>query len=88
MPEARFSPEEEARLEPLSRAPPPLGPAAEAARLQALRAEHAARYLARARAALDLPTTVVPLLGATEWGRAAVERVAQALAAAPAGRRA
>jgi len=86
MPETRFSPDEEARLEALSREPPPLGPAAEAARLQALRAEQAARYLARARAALDLPTTVIPLLPLADWGRAAVERVAAALAAGPAGR--
>jgi anion-transporting ArsA/GET3 family ATPase len=86
MPEARFSPDEEARLGALSRAPPPLGPAAEAARLHALRAGQAARYLARARAALDLPTTVIPLLPAPEWGLAAVERVAAALAAGPAGR--
>lgn len=86
MPEARFSPEEEARLGALSRAAPPLGPAAEAARLQALRAALAARYLERARAALDLPTTIVPLLPLAEWGREAVERVAAALAAGPAGR--
>jgi anion-transporting ArsA/GET3 family ATPase len=88
MPEARFSPDEEARLEALARRPPPLGPAAEAARLQALRAEQAARYLARARAALDLPTAVIPLLPLPEWGREAVERVAAALAAGPAGGRA
>jgi hypothetical protein len=86
MPEARFSPDEEAQLEALSREPPPLGPAAEAARLQSLRAGQAARYLARARAALDLPTTVVPLLPLPEWGREAVERVAAAMAAGPAGR--
>ncbi|HEX9051908.1 MAG TPA: ArsA-related P-loop ATPase, partial [Anaeromyxobacter sp.] len=73
MPESRFAPDEEARLGALSRAPAPLGPAAEAARLQALRAGQAARYLARARAALDLPTAVVPLLPAAEWGRDAVE---------------
>jgi anion-transporting ArsA/GET3 family ATPase len=84
MPEARFSPDEQARLEALARAPPPLGPAAEAARLQALRAAQAARYLARARAALDLPTAVVPLFPAAEWGREAVERVAAALAGGPA----
>ncbi|HET8540118.1 MAG TPA: ArsA-related P-loop ATPase [Anaeromyxobacter sp.] len=86
MPEPRFSPQEEARIEALAREPPPLGPAAEAARLQALRAEQAARYLARARAALDLPTTVIPLLPLAEWGREAVERVAAALAAGSAGR--
>ncbi len=88
MPEARFSADEEARLETLAGAPPPLGPAAEASRLQALRAQQAARYLERARAALDLPTTVVPLLPAAEWGRAEVERVAAAIAAGAVGRRA
>jgi anion-transporting ArsA/GET3 family ATPase len=80
MPEARFSPEEAARLPALAEAPPPLGPAARAARLQAIRAEHAARYLERARAALDLPATVIPLLPAAEWGRDAVEQVATAIA--------
>ena len=79
MPEARFTRAEEARLEGLVAAPPPLGPAA-AGRLQALRAEQAQRYLARARAALDLPTTVLPLLPVAEWGPEAVERIAEAIA--------
>jgi hypothetical protein len=78
MPEARFTRAEEARLEGLVAAPPPLGPAAAAGRLQALRAEQAQRYLARARAALDLPTTVLPLLPVAEWGPEAVERIAEA----------
>jgi anion-transporting ArsA/GET3 family ATPase len=82
MPDARFSPGEEARLVALEALPPPVGPAARAARLQALRAEQAARYLARARAALDLPTTVIPLLPNPAWGREAVERVAAAISAA------
>jgi hypothetical protein len=81
MPEARFSAAEEARLAPLADGPPPLGPAARAGRLQATRAEHAARYLARARAALDLPTTVLPLLPLPTWGRPAVEAIAAAIAA-------
>jgi hypothetical protein len=81
MPEARFGEAEEARLGALAEAPPPLGPAARAAHLQALRARQAARYLARARAALDLPTTVIPLFPEPDWGRAAVERVAAAIAA-------
>ena len=51
MPEARFTRAEEARLEGLVAAPPPLRPAAAAGRLQALRAEQAQRYLARARRA-------------------------------------
>ena len=85
MPETRFSPGEEARLAALVEAPPPLGPAARAARLQALRAGQAARYLTRARAALDLPATVIPLLPIVEWGRAAVERVADAIEAGAGG---
>jgi anion-transporting ArsA/GET3 family ATPase len=80
MPEARFSREEAARLGALTSEPPPLGPAAQAARLHALRAEQAARYLERARAALDLPATVIPLLPAPEWGRDEVEQVAAAIA--------
>jgi hypothetical protein len=80
MPPARFTAGEAARLEPLAAAPPPLGPAATAARLQAIRAEQAARYLERARAALDLPATVIPLLPDPTWGREAVEAVAAAIA--------
>jgi hypothetical protein len=79
MPDARFSPGERERLAPLASEPPPLGPAACAARLQAVRAETAARYLARARAALDLPTVLVPLLSRDRWDRGAVEDVAAAL---------
>jgi len=87
MPEARFSAEEAARFAALDGAPPPLGPAARAARLQAVRAQHAARYLERARAALDVPTTVIPLLPLPGWGREAVEAVAGAIAAGAAGGR-
>ncbi len=83
MPQARFGPDELARLAPLEGAPPPLGPAARAARLQALRAEQAARYLARARAALDLPTSVIPFVPIAAWGREAVERVALAISERP-----
>ncbi len=81
MPATLFAPDEAARLEPLAHAPPPLGPAARAARLHAIRAEQAARYLARARAALDLPATVIPLLPVTDWGRDAVEQVVVAIRA-------
>ncbi|GAO02903.1 ArsA-related P-loop ATPase [Anaeromyxobacter sp. PSR-1] len=83
MPPARFDAREAAELARLAAAPPPLGPAAEAGRIQALRAEAAGRYLVRARAALDLPTTVLPLLPVVEWGPAAVGEIAAALAAAP-----
>jgi anion-transporting ArsA/GET3 family ATPase len=79
MPPARFAAEERARLPELGAAPAPLGPAATAARLQSTRAEQAGRYLERARAALDLPTVILPLVASDEWGRAAVEQVAGAL---------
>jgi Mrp family chromosome partitioning ATPase len=85
MPETRFDVVEAARLAALAGGPPPLGPAAQAGHLQAIRAESAARYLARARAALDLPTCVLPLVPATDWGLAAVERIAAAIAADPPG---
>ena len=85
MPDARFTAEERVRLAALSSAPPPLGPAARAARLQALRAEQASRHLARAAAALDTTPTVLPLLPVVEWGRGAVERVADAICAGPPG---
>jgi anion-transporting ArsA/GET3 family ATPase len=85
MPPARFAPEERARLPALAGAPSPLGPAAAAARLQALRAEQAGRYLERARAALDLPTVILPLVATERWDRDAVEQVAGALARGLAG---
>ncbi len=80
MPEVRFAAEERARLGELERDPPPLGPAAQAAALQSLRAEQASRYLARARAALDLPALLVPLLARERWDLAAVDEVAASLA--------
>ncbi len=83
MPDARFTPEEADALAPLASDPTPLGPAATAARLQALRAAAAERHLARARAALDLPTTVLPLLPDPVFGPASVERIAAAIEAAP-----
>jgi anion-transporting ArsA/GET3 family ATPase len=79
MPEVRFTEDERRRLAELRDAPPPLGPAARAAVLQAARAAQAAKYLARARAALDLPTALVPLLARDPWDRGAVEDVAAAL---------
>jgi anion-transporting ArsA/GET3 family ATPase len=85
MPERRFEPAEVERLRALAGAPGPLGQAARAALLQAVRAEAAARDLARARAALDLPTTLLPLLPAPRWGAAEVERLAVALSTPQAG---
>ncbi len=86
MPDARFDAREEARLAGVQDAPPPLGPAARAARLQALRAEQAGRHLARARAALDVTPVVVPLLPIVAWGRPALERVAAVIAPHVGGR--
>jgi Mrp family chromosome partitioning ATPase len=79
MPDVRFAPAEREALAPLAGAPAPLGPAARAATLHSLRAEQAGRYLDRARAALDLPAVILPLVAAAAWDRAAVERVASAL---------
>jgi len=79
VPEPRFSRDEEARLAPLAAAPRPLGPAAAAARLQAIRADHAHRQLARVQAALDLPTIILPLLPLATWGPEAIERIADAI---------
>jgi hypothetical protein len=83
MPDLRFSSQETAVLAPLRDAAPPLGPAATAARLQAIRAEAAGRYLERARAALDLPTCVLPLLPIGDWGPEAVELIAERIAEEP-----
>jgi hypothetical protein len=79
MPDDRFTKAEGVALPALARAPSPLGPAAEAARLYAIRHDQAQRYLDRARAALDLPTAIVPLLAAERWDRAVVERIATSL---------
>jgi anion-transporting ArsA/GET3 family ATPase len=79
MPETRFSAEERALLGDLRGDPAPLGPAATAAHLQALRSEQAARQLSRARAAIDLPTLLVPLLAREQWDRAAIQSIATSL---------
>ena len=79
MPDARFSAAERALLPGLSAAPSPLGPAARAAAVQAHRAELAWRHLERARAALDLPTVLLPLLAIEAWDRPAVEALADVL---------
>jgi anion-transporting ArsA/GET3 family ATPase len=81
LPEIRFSPEERERLAGLEAEPPPLGPAARAAVLQARRAEEAGRYAQRVRAAVDLPAAVLPLLSLDRWGIEAVERIAEAVEA-------
>ena len=86
MPETRFAPREEDRLGELAVARAPVGPAASAARLQSIRARLAAGQLARVRAALDLPTGVLPLLPLPDWGREAVDRIAAAIGASPPSR--
>ena len=80
MPDARFTPEERERLTRLEIFPPPLGPAAQASLLHAERAEQAQRHADRVAAAVHLPTVTLPLLAADRWGRAAVERIAEAMA--------
>ena len=79
MPEPRFSRAERDALPSLAEAPAPLGPAARAAAIQGVRAELAGRYLARARAALDLPALILPLVAADRWDAAVVELLAAAL---------
>jgi hypothetical protein len=80
MPDARFTPEEAGRLVALSESPPPLGPAARAAVLQAERQELAESQAERLRGALDRPVVPLPLLAAERWGRRAVARIADAMA--------
>jgi anion-transporting ArsA/GET3 family ATPase len=79
MPDARFSPEERARLEGLAGSEPPVGPAARAAVLQAGRRERAEGQLDRLREALDRPIVTLPHLATERWGRRAVERIADAM---------
>jgi anion-transporting ArsA/GET3 family ATPase len=79
MPASRVSPAEARALRRAAESPPPLGPAARAAELASLRAEEARRHLARGRAAIDLPTTVIPLVASAEWGLEQVEAVAAAI---------
>jgi anion-transporting ArsA/GET3 family ATPase len=81
MPASRSRPEEARALAALAAEPSPLGPAARAAQLALLRAEGALRQLERARAAIDVPTTVLPLLPAAGWGLPEIEVVAEAMAA-------
>jgi anion-transporting ArsA/GET3 family ATPase len=79
MPSSRISPAEARALRRAAASPPPLGPAARAAELASLRAEEAHRHLARARAAIELPTTVIPLVPSAGWELAQIEEVARAI---------
>jgi anion-transporting ArsA/GET3 family ATPase len=81
MPGARFGAHDLPALDGLAGAAPPIGPAARAAGLAARRRERAERALARVREAIPLPGAVLPLLPVARWGREAVERMADALAA-------
>jgi hypothetical protein len=80
MPEPRFTAAQADRLVPLASAAEPVGPAANAARLHAVRTAAARRELERLRAALRLPTALLPLVASVGWGPAEVERIADALA--------
>ena len=82
MPGSRVSPAEARALHRATASPPPLGPAARAAELASLRSEEARRHLARARAAIDLPTIIIPLVPSAEWGPEQVEAVAGTIAGA------
>ncbi len=82
MPVSRLTAAEVQGLGKHRSAPPPLGPAVRAAELASLRAEEARRQLERLRAAIDLPTTLVPLVPSASWGLPEVEAVAEAVARA------
>jgi Mrp family chromosome partitioning ATPase len=80
MPAPRLGDLQVARLGPLSSAAAPVGPAAEAARLHAVRTAAAGRELARLRAALPLPTALLPLVASGAWGPDEVGQLADTLA--------
>jgi anion-transporting ArsA/GET3 family ATPase len=80
MPEPRFTAEQAARLGRLASAPAPVGPAASAAQLHAVRAGLARHELKRLRAALPIPAALLPLVASVGWGSAEVELIADALA--------
>ena len=82
VPATRLAPAEVAALAGARDAPPPLGPAVRAATLASIRAEEARRHVGRLRAALDLPTTLLPLVPSVGWGPRQVEAVAGAIARA------
>jgi hypothetical protein len=79
VPASRLAPGEVAALAGARDAPPPLGPAVRAATLASIRAEEAQRHVGRLRAALELPTTLLPLVPSVGWGPRQVEAVAEAM---------
>jgi anion-transporting ArsA/GET3 family ATPase len=81
MPASAFDPEQAALVAALADAAPPVGPAARAATLADLRRAAADRAVARLRAEVALPTTILPLLPAARWERASIEQLARRLAA-------
>jgi hypothetical protein len=80
MPAPMFTAGQAERLEVLASAPAPVGPAASSARLHAVRTAAAGRELRRLRAALPVPTALLPLVVSVGWGLAEVELIADALA--------
>lgn len=82
MPDGRFSAAEVEALRALSSSPPPAGPAARAAVLQAEQRLRATEQADRLRALLGRPLVPLPLVAAERWGRKAVDRIADALEAA------
>lgn len=81
MPSARFGAADVPTLGGLTTSPDPLGAAARAAALAAMRRERAEHALARLREAVPLPGAVLPMVPSVRWGREAVEQLAAALAA-------
>jgi Mrp family chromosome partitioning ATPase len=79
MPDERFAAAERERLRAASGEPPPLGPAARAALLQAERRDRAEEQAARLRGLLGRPLVPLPLLAAERWGRRSIERIADAM---------
>jgi hypothetical protein len=79
MPRSLLTPVEARALRRATSSAPPLGPAARARELASLRAEEARRHLVRAREAIELPVTVIPLIPSPRWGLAEVEAVAEAM---------
>jgi hypothetical protein len=80
MPRQNFEADELARLDALAGEPPPLGPAAAAARRDAAFSAQAAQQARRAQEALDLPVVFLPALARAHWDREAVEQISDAAA--------
>jgi len=78
--EPRFGAAEQERLAAAEGEPPPLGPAARAARVLSRRAALAAEQVARVRAAVAPPVLLLPLVSGAGGLRQALEPIADALA--------